>query len=1466
MGSGVKSAPDVTFMVYAREDSRMQWLRPLFLVLLLALPAAAAAQQPDVLTGRVIGPDGMPMAGVRVEAISLETEISRSILTDGNGRYMILFADGGGRYLLRFSFLGMATTEELAMRMGEEELLLTNIAMETQAISLDAITVRAQLPPPGRGQSGEQSMVLPLELLTRLPLPDLEPETLALMSAGVVSTGVDSLTERRGFSVGGMNSELNQITLDGSVLGEGGMGVPDEGIRRTQVTTSTFDPARGGFAGGQVNMTSARGNNRAAGSLSYRLDDSGLQLSGSGNTNPNTRHNLGGSYGGPLMRNKLFYNASFQLTRNRTERFALAANDPLAAQRSGVNADSISRFLSIMDGTYGFVTTGQTGQYNQFSTDIRLQGRVDWNIVQQQSASHTAAIRVNWQDNTQDSTRINALDLAQHGGESGRNNRLIGASLTSRINQKWTNNLNLSFSESWNESLPYVEMPEGMVRVTSEFEDGTRGSRTLVFGGNRNMPTEAYSRDLQLSNEITLLLPIGTSQLHRLKMGGSLQSTRDIARSTDNLFGAFTYASLADFEENRPDRYERALTERQSRTGRVVGGLYIGDTWRITSPLELTYGIRWDYSSFDQRPDYNPAVEETFDRRTDMMPTSGSFSPRLGFNYRIGQVVRGARPKTLSGGVGVFAGRAPTNIFSAALRQTGLPNAEQRLICIGAAVPTPDWDLYQEDPSAVPTTCADGGAGTTLSSRAPNVTVIAPNQSLPSSLRAEVSYRTTLPLGLDGNIRYTYNRGFGLWGYVDLNLLEEQTFNLEEENRPFFGVPTSIVQRTGAVSQASSRRSRDFAGVYEVKADRQSSSHQVAIQANGNLQPRLRASLNYTLGFTRDQGSGAFASVPIAGNPNLVEWGVSNNDRRHTTNLTLTWAARQDLEFSATSRISSGMPFTPIVNRDINGDGQRNDRAFVFDAATATDTMVVNGMARLMENVPGRVRECLRSQSGGIAARNSCREAWTQSFDMRANFRPNLPTVQRRVTISMDARNVLTGVDQVLHGVDNMKGWGEGQRSDANLLVVRSFDRTNSRFRYEINEGFGQARRGPNASRNTFSVTLSARMTIGGQPNQANRGFGPQAPFAGGFGQSPFGPLAALFRTNGTINVDSVLNAVMHNAVGDVLARRDSLALTAEQVTAITRLSDTLQAQLQTRRETTAPLVTAMLPRRPGGLGNPAAAAEPGSAPRRPAGDSAATRQTGQTGQTGGQAGGQTGQAQGGQQRQAGAGGQGGGGQGGGGQGGGGQGGGGQGGQGGFGQGGGGGQNQASPQLTREYQLEVQPQVDGARREIVEAMRQVERVLTPQQWESLPIAVRTAGTDRPRGAPGGGFNAVAALDRALANPLAVLLELRTALAFTPEQVTALETLSAGVQARLDARRTDLGKAFDGIRPDQQMQVFGQVQPQITAARAEVTAALLQAQAILTPEQWQQVPQQVRTPYQQQGGRGGAGGGGGGGGG
>jgi hypothetical protein len=64
-----------------------------------------------------------------------------------------------------------------------------------------------------------------------------------------------------------------------------------------------------------------------------------------------------------------------------------------------------------------------------------------------------------------------------------------------------------------------------------------------------------------------------------------------------------------------------------------------------------------------------------------------------------------------------------------------------------------------------------------------------------------------------------------------------------------------------------------------------------------------------------------------------VEWGRSDLERRHNVVGSLSWFVRPWLDLTSVVRVSSGTPYTPRVGSDINGDGARNDRAFVFDPA-----------------------------------------------------------------------------------------------------------------------------------------------------------------------------------------------------------------------------------------------------------------------------------------------------------------------------------------------------------------------------------------------------------------------------------------------------------------------------------------------------------------------------------------------------
>src|SRR2546427_12663788 len=86
--------------------------------------------------------------------------------------------------------------------------------------------------------------------------------------------------------------------------------------------------------------------------------------------------------------------------------------------------------------------------------------------------------------------------------------------------------------------------------------------------------------------------------------------------------------------------------------------------------------------------------------------------------------------------------------------------------------------------------------------------------------------------------------------------------------------------------------------------------------------------------------------------PNAREWATSALERRHSLLATVTYPVSGALEVTALGRLTSGVPFTPLVGSDINGDGARNDRAFVFDPGTACGSSVATGMRALLAPAP----------------------------------------------------------------------------------------------------------------------------------------------------------------------------------------------------------------------------------------------------------------------------------------------------------------------------------------------------------------------------------------------------------------------------------------------------------------------------------------------------------------------------------
>lgn len=1129
------------------------------LVLALFIPSKARAQvgsSTDIIMGQVLGPEGQPVAGARIEVTSTDTQIKRTKVTGADGRYTILFPDGGGSYVLQATAIGFAPLRLSVVRQADEDRLVADLKMGRNATVLSSVQVRANArrQPTDRPEAGSTERGLPSGLIDRLPIDAGDLNALATLAPGVVGiSATDSTTAA--FSVAGQPPSQNNITLDGLSFGSGS--VPAEAVRGTRVITNTYDVARGQFTGGQVASTTRGGTNVVAGALGYSLRDPSLEFAQEEDntfSQKYTQNQFNTGIGGPIIKDKMFIFGAASVSRRTDPLQSLLAADPLALQRIGANGDSVQRFLSILN-QYGLQPTSPLIPDQKLNDQGSALVRMDYSLGE----AHSLMLRGDWRGSVQDANRISPFSVPHSGGDGKTSGGGGMISLTSHWDNGLINELRAYTSTDNRNSDPYLEVPSGRVIVASTLADGTSAVSTLQFGVNPSLPQESHTRLTEASDEISR---VSTGGGHRVKLGGLLNEESSSTGSFTNVLGTYTFNSLADFEAGNAAQFTRTLSTNRREAKTINAALYLGDAWRFTPRLQLAYGLRLEGSKYLDAPPYNPVVDSLFNRRTDQFPSETHLSPRAGFTYSYGGASERQPLGTIRGGIGEFRGKAPSQLFASAADANGLVNGQAQLICVGSSVPAPDWPAFIENPALVPSTC--DGPSQIFGNQRRNVTVFAPDFGAPRAWRSSFGINRRIAerytLSLDAN----YARGVAQTSAIDLNLNTTPKFTLASEGgRPVYTPASSIVPTTGVVALGGSRIHPQFGVVSEMNSNLQSDTKQVTASFNGFTTRGLQFNTSYTFTRSRDQaqglsnygsfGGGGFGGggANTAGNPNLAQWGTSDNERRHSLLSTVTWPIKPAFELTAIGRLSAGAAFTPTVSGDVNGDGLRNDRAFIFNPATAPDTAIANGMSRLLAAAPARAQECLQSQIGTIAGRNSCSVPWTTSLDLQANFKPTSFGLNRKLTISLIGLNTLTGIDQLLHGSNNLHGWGQPVFSDRTLLYVRGFDPVAQRYIYQVNEHFGAANGSKNAFRVPFQLALTARLTLGTDParEQMNRAFGG----AGGRKLT-----ADDFRQR--------LARAVPNTFRDILDLNDSLKLelTPDQQSQLKTAGDSLQAKADT--------------------------------------------------------------------------------------------------------------------------------------------------------------------------------------------------------------------------------------------------------------------------------------------------------------
>ena len=496
-------------------------------------------------------------------------------------------------------------------------------------------------------------------------------------------------------------------------------------------------------------------------------------------------------------------------------------------------------------------------------------------------------------------------------------------------------------------------------------------------------------------------------------------------------------------------------------------GFYLQDQWAPTARLTLTAGLRLDVPFLPNDPPQNPDLLAGLGINTAVTPSGHAlWSPRLGLSYD----ASGRGRTFLRGGIGLFAGRPAYIWFREAHFNTGLQ--QLHLACTGDATPA-----FTLDPSRQPTQCAG------LEEPVPVIAYFDPGFRFPRSLKISLGADQRLPWGMVGTVDILYARGVSQFAERDVNLMPPLGTSAGEGGRALYG---SIDPATG-LSEPSPPQPR----LWPRDRDVQSLGGPRLVAgppAPEALSPGTELSAAYTYTDARDRQSTPadqsydnLTASPLDGtweHPNLR---TSIYSRPHKVALTGTFDL--PLQFDLGILLHRLLRRPDHLHRARRCQRRRhrqpvrhthdNDPIYVPKDAgdiTLADPANYPALERII-----RRESCLQRQRGRLLERNSCRQPWINSLNVRLT--KVLPTAHgQSLELSADVFNFLNLLDRDWGLVRfNFEDFGTGSFGRVSLLELVGYDVEHGRGVYNVlAPHFRQV--DPESSR--WRLRLSARYTF----------------------------------------------------------------------------------------------------------------------------------------------------------------------------------------------------------------------------------------------------------------------------------------------------------------------------------------------------------------------------------------------------
>ncbi len=673
--------------------------RSLFLAFVLFMMTLTSMAQitTSSLTGKVVIGDTKEVAvGATIVAVHEPSGSRYASVTNTSGRFDIQGMRTGGPYAVTVSYIGFQEKHyrNITLELGETYNL--NVTLSEDATELGEVIVSGKASKFAAEKTGAST--------------NINTATLARMPK--ISRSITEISRlspyANGMSFGGANGRMSNFTLDGANLNNnfglssslpgGGTPVSVDVIDEIQVVVSPFDVRQSNFVGGGINAVTKSGTNLFKGTAYvYHTNENmhGNRVDNETMADPgkDRKTTYGFTLGGPIVKNKLFFFASFEksVVPTTPTRWR-GSEDGVADATKNISRAKLSDLQKVSEyaaSRYGY----DTGSWTDFPADennVKYLARLDWNINQ----NHHFMVRFNhtnnevWNTPTSTSNDFgksfnystegrfsqSAMSYANSMYKMQNKVTTIASSLNSRFGKNFSNELLFTYSDiddvrDTNSSpFPFIDIYE---------PDATGTPKPYITLGY-----EFCTPGNRVRNKITNVTDNATFFLGSHKLMAGLSWEHQVAYNTylRSFYGSYAYNSLNDFLTGAaPDNVALTWgyngdTEPTDKVTFNQLGAYLQDEWNVFDRLKLTFGLRIDNMMFNNNDLMANAAIDALDYNGTHLSTGEwpknniSFSPRFGFVWD----VLGDKSLKVRGGTGLFVGRLPLVFFTNMPGSTGM--------------------------------------------------------------------------------------------------------------------------------------------------------------------------------------------------------------------------------------------------------------------------------------------------------------------------------------------------------------------------------------------------------------------------------------------------------------------------------------------------------------------------------------------------------------------------------------------------------------------------------------------------------------------------------------------------------------------------------------------------------------------------------------------------------------------------